>query len=165
MYLLDTNVFIEASRHYYAFDLAPRYWTWLSAEHHKGTIGSVDMVRGEIVPQGKNAGDELSRWAADMPEGFWQSCADVSQSLAKLAQWADSGPNQFTSGAIDAFFGAADFGLVAYAHANDCTVVTREKANPRSKRRILIPDACAALGVPCVQPFEAYRTLGLCFSA
>lgn len=164
MYLLDTNALIEASRHYYAFDLASKFWTWLLGEHHKGTIGSVDMVRGEILPPGKDSGDELSRWAADMPEGFWRSCEDAQQSLVALAKWAESGPSQFTSGAIDAFFGAADFALVAYAHANDCTVVTRGVANPHSKRRILIPDACAELGVRCVQPFKVYRRLGLCFS-
>jgi len=27
MYLLDANAFIEASRLYYAFDIAPRFWT------------------------------------------------------------------------------------------------------------------------------------------
>ena len=29
MYLLDSNAFIEANRLYYAFDIAPGFWTWL----------------------------------------------------------------------------------------------------------------------------------------
>ena len=27
MYLLDANAFMEANRLYYAFDIAPRFWT------------------------------------------------------------------------------------------------------------------------------------------
>ena len=30
MYVLDTNVFIDAANAYYAFDLAPGYWTFSS---------------------------------------------------------------------------------------------------------------------------------------
>ena len=29
MYVLDTNVFIDAANAYYAFDLAPGYWDFL----------------------------------------------------------------------------------------------------------------------------------------
>ena len=32
MYLLDTNVFIEAKNRYYSFDLAPGFWEWLEAD-------------------------------------------------------------------------------------------------------------------------------------
>lgn len=28
MYLLDANAFMEASRHYYASDIAPGFWAW-----------------------------------------------------------------------------------------------------------------------------------------
>jgi hypothetical protein len=29
MYLVDANAFMEANRLYYAFDIAPGFWTWL----------------------------------------------------------------------------------------------------------------------------------------
>lgn len=32
MYLLDANAFMEASRLYYGFDLAPGFWEWLGAD-------------------------------------------------------------------------------------------------------------------------------------
>lgn len=43
-YVLDANVFIEAARRYYAFDLAPRFWE--SLEHHaaNGRVRSIDRV-------------------------------------------------------------------------------------------------------------------------
>ncbi len=28
MHLLDANAFMEANRLYYAFDIAPGFWTW-----------------------------------------------------------------------------------------------------------------------------------------
>ena len=32
LYLLDANVFIEAAKGYYAFDIAPRFWEALISE-------------------------------------------------------------------------------------------------------------------------------------
>ena len=37
----------------------------------------------------------------------------------------------------------------------------KEKSAPRSKRRIKIPDACAALGVECLNPFMMLRQRGM----
>lgn len=33
MYLIDSNVLIEAKNRYYAFDIAPGFWTWLEQAH------------------------------------------------------------------------------------------------------------------------------------
>ena len=44
MYVLDTNVFIDAANAYYAFDLAPGYWDFLVQlfdSHHAVSIKSV----------------------------------------------------------------------------------------------------------------------------
>lgn len=57
-YLLDANVFIEAARRYYAFDIAPPFWEALLEFAEKGKLISIDRVKNELL-RGK---DELSTW-------------------------------------------------------------------------------------------------------
>jgi hypothetical protein len=58
-YVLDSNVFIEASRRYYAFDLVSSFWHTLIDQAENGRVLSIDRVRAEIE-KGK---DELADWA------------------------------------------------------------------------------------------------------
>ncbi len=58
-YVLDSNVFIEAARHYYAFDLVPAFWENLIRNAANGRIQSIDRVKKEL-DRGK---DELAGWA------------------------------------------------------------------------------------------------------
>ena len=64
----------------------------------------------------------------------------------RIRGWARS--RQYTDAAINDFAQVADSYLVATAAAKGMTVVTYEKSNPNSKKRILIPDVCNAFGVP-----------------
>lgn len=57
-YLLDANVFIEAKRRYYAFDLCPGFWDCLVSHHQGDRIQSIDRVKQEL-----ERGDDLLQWA------------------------------------------------------------------------------------------------------
>ena len=59
MYVLDTNVLIEAKNRYYAFDLAPGFWDWLEQAHTSAQVVSIGAVRDELL-EGAN---ELADWA------------------------------------------------------------------------------------------------------
>lgn len=158
MHLLDANAFIEASRFYYAFDLAPGYWSWLGDSKLSVTLASIQAVKDEIT----SGNDALVDWAKRMPNGFW--LPDTPESIAVLqdaATWANDAARPFTQAAVDEFMASADLRLVAQASAVGATVVTRETSDPNCKKRVKLPDACGAMGVRCVQPFEAYRSLGL----
>jgi len=48
MYVLDANVFIEAARRYYAFDLAPMFWESLVHHAVNGRIQSIDLIKREL---------------------------------------------------------------------------------------------------------------------
>lgn len=162
MYLIDANAFIEASRHYYSFNLAPRYWTWLHEQSVSGAISSIQAVYDEL----SDGDDELSAWVREnTPEQFWlpEDNASVA-TISDLAAWAVGPTREFTQPAIDEFMGSADLRLVAQAKALNATVITREVASPDSKKRVKLPDAAAAVGVACVQPFQAYVRLGLRFA-
>jgi hypothetical protein len=154
MYLLDANVFIQAHQKHYGLDFAPGFWDWLDREHKLGVLASVDSVKKEL-DAGK---DSLTTWEQGRAVMFLQMDAAATASMRRLTAWATSPANSFTPAAIAGFLASADYQLVAYAHAHGHTVVTHElAANPVAKKRIKIPDACAALKVPVVNPFAMLR--------
>lgn len=79
-----------------------------------------------------------------------------------VSQWATSAGYQ--QAAVATFLQAADYFLVAQALARGFTVVTQEISDPAfSRKRIKIPDACKAVGVPWMTPFMMLRTEGARF--
>lgn len=160
MYVLDANVFIEAARRYYAFDLVPQYWTSLIALAKSGQLLSIDRVKDEI-DRGK---DLLADWA-DTEFAQWFTStddADVVQAYGEIMVWGHS-QDQFTEAAKAEFAQAenADAWVIAYARAKGCTVTTEEQFAGGVKRRIPIPNVCQGIGVPCVDTFRMLRDLGV----
>lgn len=157
MYVIDANVFIDAKNRHYGLDFVPGFWDWLVEQHANGTLCSIADIKREL-----DAGqDELSVWATANSAMFVPLDPSVQPSMQQLSAWANSG--SFTGAAINTFLGGADYPLVAYSHAHSHTVVTHERSRPNAKSRILIPDACTALGVACVDPFTMLRTEGAKF--
>ena len=152
MFLIDANVLIEAKNRYYAFDIAPGFWYWLEKACSRDVVCSIERIREELL-QGK---DELSDWARDHRDFFFPLDDRTAQVFPGLSGWARS--QNLTDDALNAFAAdAADFMLVAHASAHSCTVVTHEKTGNGSRKRVKIPDACVALGVPCVDTFDMLR--------
>ncbi len=155
MYLLDTNILIEAKNRYYAFDIAPGFWAWVDRAHNQGLACSIEAVRDEILA----GGDELADWARSHAQFFRPLDQGTTQHFAPLTIWA--GSRNFAPAAIAAFTGtAADYLLVAYAKEHNHTLVTHERPDPNAKARILIPDACIALGVKYADTFKMLRDTG-----
>jgi hypothetical protein len=160
-YVLDANVFIEAARRYYAFDLAPRFWESLAHHAASGRVRSIDRVKQELE-RGK---DELAQWVDD---NFTNALAstdepDVIQSFSEIMTWVQA-QNQFSPAAKADFANGADGWLVAYARAKGCVVVTQEVPAPDARRKVPIPNVCQAFDVPFVNTFEMLRALGVQFS-
>lgn len=155
MYLLDANVLIEAKNRYYAFDIAPGFWTWLDQAHRQSMVGSIETVRDELL----EGSDLLADWARTNSEFFRPIDQETTAQFPVLSAWANS--RKFTPAARAAFTGNdADYLLVAYACAHQHTVVTHERPKPAARKRILIPDACQALGVHTSDPFHMLRRTG-----
>lgn len=152
MYLLDTNVFIEAKNRYYGMDFAPGFWDWLHLAHGRGQIFTVRAVADEIAP-----GDELSSWFKALPSSFvFDSIAEDAPHLEALAVWANSSTH-YRREAIAEFLGSADYRLVAQAKTLGFTIVTHEIADPNRVKRIKIPEACNQIGVPYANLFDVLR--------
>ncbi len=154
MFLLDANTFITPKNSYYGFDLAPGFWTWLERAHTAGTVASVEAVRQELC----RGGDELATWASNHPQLFLPPTPNVPQRIGELAQWTLTRQPAYQQAAQDEFLDdSADLLLVAQAACMDATVVTFEVPAPQTRKRVKIPDACAALGTRCVDLWECMR--------
>ncbi|MEI4273656.1 DUF4411 family protein [Klenkia sp. LSe6-5] len=158
-YLLDANIFIEAKNAHYGMDFAPGFWQWIERSHEAGVVYSVAKIADELAVHQ----DELSAWAATLPESFFLDVdASTFPSLQQAAQWAKAQP-RFTSAAQAEFLASGDLYLVAQAHAHGFTVVTRETPDPFVKKRIKIPDVCNGLGVSYTTPWQLLRVLNARF--
>lgn len=155
MHLVDANILIDAKNRYYAFDIAPGFWTWLEKAHRSGILISIDAVRDELL-----AGqDDLADWARTHRDFFLPVDQWTAQNLAPLSAWAAR--QNYSPAAQREFAGdRADFLLVAHAAGHGDTVVTHEQPSPDSRKRVKIPDACEAMGVEYLDIFSVLRRTG-----
>jgi hypothetical protein len=158
VFILDADVFIEAARRYYAFDLTPvhHFWDLLLRYASIGRIRSIDRIKKELE-RGK---DELAAWANDsFSEAFASTDEEeVSAFYAVIMNWVND-QAQFTDAAKADFARGADGWLVAYAKVKGCVVVTHERPAPDSKNKVPIPNVCKKFGVSFVDTFEMLRML------
>ena len=73
---------------------------------------------------------------------------------ATVSAWAGSG--DYNPAAASQFLQVADYYLVAHAHAKQFVVVTDETP-ASSPKRIKVPNACLALSVEVVTPYQMLR--------
>lgn len=159
-YVLDANVFIEASRRYYAFDLAPGFWKSLIRYTESGQIISIDRVKKEIE-RGK---DELALWVKQDFHHAFISTNDknIIAAYRKIITWVNA-QSQFSEAAKAEFAQGADGWLAACATANNYIVVTHEVVKPEIRRQVPIPNVCQAFDVKFVDTFEMLRELKIKF--
>lgn len=157
MYLLDANVFIDAKRRYYPFNVCPGFWEWLDVAHADGRVGSIRRVREELV----GFGDDLSEWANQRSGFFIEPDDAVVASLTQVAVWV-AGQN-YLPAAQSQFLDSADYYLVSQAHGQRHTVVSHERPEPNRVNRIKIPDVCDAFGVSWLSPFAVLESEGVEF--
>lgn len=160
-YVLDANVFIEAARRYYAFDLAPKFWESLVHHAANGQIQSIDRIKQEL----ERGNDELATWATAQFNNAFASTdeEDVTESYSEVMSWVQA-QDQFSGAAKADFAAGADGWLVAYTKAKGCIVVTHEVLYPDIKRKVPIPNVCEAFGLSYVDTFEMLRELGVRFA-
>ena len=157
-YVLDANVFIEAARRYYAFDLGTKFWERLADLAADAQVESIDRVKVEL----KKGKDELAKWATtSFCDAFSSTDAeDVTDSYKEIMAWV-WGQTRFFDGAKADFARGADGWLVAYARIKELTVVTHEQPHPESRNKVFIPDVCEAFSVRHVDTFAMLRELGV----
>ena len=144
LYVLDTNVFIEAKNFSFKFDECPEFWEWLVQEGAAGQVMIITPVLDEIC----RGYDELVDWAKRPGSGLFQHPgAQTRLELRSVYNWATGWGSP--SPAIRSFMYRADAWLVAFAKVRGLTAITQEKYS-QSLRQIKIPSACEGLSVLCV---------------
>lgn len=160
IYLLDANVFVEAARRYYAFDILPPFWDLLVGHAARGVVCSVDRVKDELL-RGK---DELAEWVVNEFKSAFRrtDTSDVVNMYRTIMSWV-SLHSQFKPEAKSEFAVAADGWLIAYALVHGCTLVTHEQYEPNCRRKVKIPNVCKQFGVETINTFDMLRQLGVRF--
>lgn len=159
-YVIDTNVFIQAANHYYAFDIVPSFWPKLVELAGNGRILTIDRVRTEI----EKGGEELAKWIIrDFPQDGIVSSSDerITRAVELVMQWVYDSQRDFFAYARNAFASSADPWVIAYSVAYNCCVVTQEEYKADIKRKVPIPNVCRGLDIPCVDTFAMMRELYL----
>jgi hypothetical protein len=152
MYLIDSDVLIDAKNRHYGFDFVPAFWDWITQQHQAGRVFTVQKVADEVL----EGADELAQWMRIQPASFRIAAGPSDQvSLRAVAQWAANA--HFTQGAVSDFLQKADYYLAGQAATLGYTVVTQETSDLTSKKRVKIPDACSAVGVSSITPFNMLR--------
>ena len=154
-YILDANVFIQAYKQYYAFDLCPGFWNSVKHYGAQNTLASIDRVRDEL-----REGEHLDRWKSEVPEHFslGTDTPDIVAAYREVIRWAQQ-QTRFTVAAQATFARGADAWLIAAAKAEGLTMVTHEASRPHSKKVVKIPDVCKAFDIACRNTFEMLRDL------
>jgi len=159
-YVLDANVFIEASRRYYAFDIAPKFWESLLTHAANGRLCSVDRVLHELMQYD----DQLADWTKNCFRQWFLSTQEqaVVQKYGQVMDWVYN-HGGFTEPAKRDFAAGADGWIVSYASVHACVLVTQESFKPGIKRKVPIPNVCQQFGVPYIDTFKMMRSLGIVF--
>lgn len=154
-FVLDANVFIEAQKRYYGFDICPGFWLALVRQHKAGRVFSIDSIREELL------NDDLKTWIKQtLPRTFFKGTADkgVRDAFGEMVNWVQN-ERQFTPVAKAEFAASVDGWLVAYAKVNGHVLVTHEEYEPDIKREVKIPNACIEFDVDYCNTFEMLRDL------
>lgn len=142
VYVLDSDVFIDAKNLYYSFDLCPGFWESILHHYSLGDLVSIDRVRSELLQGHKT--EDLVVWVKnEVPDGFFKSVDEdaIATRYQQIMLWAQRS-TQYFDAAKAKFASGADGWLVAYASVKGATVVTNEQPAPSAKTNIKLPDVC-----------------------
>jgi hypothetical protein len=159
VYVIDANVFIQAKRRFYPFDVCPGYWAALHWYCEAGRVCSVDKVRDEL----EHGRDNLWDWARSSFEAGFLNTGEVTEKYAEMVAWV-SLQTQFSQAAKAEFATVADGWLVAHAKVNGKVLVTLEEFKPDAKSKVPLVNVCRAFDVQTISPFEMLRRLGIQFN-
>lgn len=165
-YCLDANIFIEAHKRYYPFDIAPPFWEALVNWGAEQILCGVSTVYDDLV----KVDDDLCRWAKTegaslfvVPDGNTYHYVGVIGNLVT---------NQYKTHQAEAFMDCSDPWVIAYAKANSLVVVTMEVLRQEQPdradgkiagKKIQIPNICQKVGVDYIDTFRLLRDLKFTF--
>ena len=126
-------------------------WERLDFANGDDLVTSVEKVADEL----EIVDDDLATWVKERRSTFFLSPdVEVASALDRVSDWTLS--SGYESSAVTMFLQVADYWLIAHALAHNCIVVTHE-IPADTVRKTKIPNACLALGLACLTPYEMLR--------
>lgn len=161
-FVLNIDVFVDAHKGYYAFDIAPGFWTKLKTKAESGIIVSIDAVLDEILreyrPTTDEEPDKLYKWVTtDFLPYFDEIDSDVIDAYKAIINWVNVS-DSYSDAAKQEFARVADGWLVAYASANNVCLVTNEV---KRDGKVAVAEVCNHFQVECVSTYKMMRKLEL----
>ncbi len=160
IFFLDTSVFIESKKNYYAPDICSAFWQWLSEE---GSTNSNVRSIQDVLDELKCGNDDLPKWVQEkLPRDFFIPTSKDGEIVNERRKMQDAlvGCMDLDNTKVRSFLAKADLWLIAAAKVKNGCVVTDERAN-LGQKRIKIPMVAKKFGVNCCTIFEVMRTLGV----
>lgn len=150
MYLLDTNFLFDFAL-WIPIDLNKTFWSHLEASLEKGEWILLDVVVDEIRSKGP-----LKDWCdAQKKKGLVQAITDDHRKRGVEIN------NNHPMVDVSTGKSETDTYLLAYAEANKCTVVSRERQRDNGAELHKIPDVCTLLGISLIrQPRPFLERIG-----
>jgi hypothetical protein len=144
IYLLDTNVLIDAHRDYYPIERVPEFWGWLV---YLGAQGKVKIPL-EMYEEIKQGNDQLASWAKQSEVGsallLEEEVNEKNVSMVIDVGYApDLTDEQVIALGRDPF-------IIAYAlvdNANRCVVTTEVSKPSKTRQNRHLPDVCSQFGI------------------
>lgn len=159
-YCLDTNVYVEAHRRYYAFDIAPGFWEGLIRLAEGQVVCSPMLVYRELMDADYD--DELTQWARANRDLLFVEADESTQDA--YTEIADMVVRLYEPQHVQVFLSGADLWVIAQAKAHQLTVVTMESLKNESRGssgkiagKIQIPNVCKLVAVEYRDTFALLR--------
>ena len=166
-YILDSNVFIEPHRTYYAFDFAPGFWKQFANVLQKQEVIVLDTVYREIT---EDKSDRLAEWIRQV-KGFNKIFAHkdttVSKIYGEVLKYVETCGFYKTVALVKwAQDTIADPWLIAAAKAWNAIIITKETKKGQLSQKepsasAKIPDVAAHFEVRCENLFFLMREMGI----
>ena len=153
-YCLDTSVFIESWRQYYAPDVFPALWRRFANGLESGMLVSSDVVLEEL----SRKDDDIHRWCKQYPGAFLEASEKIQLRQRKIIT---KFPHMVSQGSgIGSSY--ADPWVVATGAEIGCCVVSFERLQASSKKP-KIPYVCQELQIRHKTLLEVMQAEGWSF--
>lgn len=157
MYLLDTNVFLQAYQILYPPDVFPGFWEWMEKIVTHPNVATVD----EVISETSKKDDEIAQWINNhVPDqSVFNTKTYRHTSLRNHLFEIAKNLRKSSPGRMKKFEKGADSWLIAHAKINNDIIVTQEIAE--DKKNIKIQDICREINVDVINILEFIRDFDL----
>ena len=148
-YSVDSSAIIEAWQRVYPMDIFPGFWERMTQAADEGVV----VIAEEVYTELQRKDDEVLEWVSRCPKMVIPIDGDVQEAvkivLTKHRRLIDNKKNR----------SAGDPWVIAVAMVHNLTVVTYERPSG-TLAKPKIPDACAEIGIPCIDVVGLIRAEG-----